>query len=349
MNIVVTGCTGFIGSNVSRLLVEAGHSVRGVDSVEANDSELARWRLRPLSGGPGFTSHAVDILDPKSLRGVFQEYSPDQRDTAVVHLAAKAGVRASVDDPRSCYETNVFGTLNLLELCREFGVGRFILASTSNVYGHHGDGPVSETSPIDRPLSPYAASKNAAEALLHSYHYLHGIDAVVLRYFTVYGPAGRPDMSVFRFIRAIVEGESVTVYGDGTQRRDFTYVDDIARGTVASLGIQGYQTINLGNDRPVSVNDLIRIIEEVVGRPSHVQHQERHEADPLLTWADIGHARAILGWSPGIPIEEGIHRTVEWYLENRAWARDLMLSARKTGYEGNATATWSRPVCQECG
>ena len=324
MNIVVTGCTGFIGSNVSRLLVEAGHSVRGVDSVEANDSELARWRLRPLSGGPGFTSHVVNILDPEGLRKVFRGEDLCETVAAVIHLAAKAGVRASIEDPRSYYETNVLGTLNLLELCREFGVSRFIMASTSSVYGHHGDGPESETSQINRPLSPYAASKAAAEALLHSYHYLHDIDAVVLRYFTVYGPAGRPDMSVFRFIRAIVEGEPVTVYGDGTQRRDFTYVEDIARGTVASLGIQGYQTINLGNDRPVSVNDLIRIIEEVVGRPSHVQHQERHEADPLLTWADIGRARTILGWSPSTPIEEGIRRTVEWYLENRAWARDLM-------------------------
>ena len=175
----------------------------------------------------------------------------------------------------------------------------------------------------NRPLSPYAASKSAAETLLHSYHHLHGMDAVVLRYFTVYGPAGRPDMSVFRFIRAIVEGESVTVFGDGTQRRDFTYVDDIARGTVAALGLKSFQTINLGNDRPVSVNDLIGIIESAVGRHALVQFQKRHDADPALTWADIGRAKRLLGWVPAVTIEDGVRRTVAWYMENREWAGDL--------------------------
>ena len=228
-----------------------------------------------------------------------------------------------MEDPRAYYETNVLGTLNLLELCREFGVLRFILASTSSVYGSQGDGSVSEDALSNRPLSPYAASKSAAEALLHSYHHLHGMDAVVLRYFTVYGPAGRPDMSVFRFIRAIVEGESVTVFGDGTQRRDFTYVDDIARGTVEALGLKGFQTVNLGNDRPVSVNDLIGIIESAVGRSALVQFQERHDADPPLTWADIGRAQRLLGWVPAVTIEDGVRRTVAWYMENREWAGDL--------------------------
>ena len=183
---------------------------------------------------------------------------------------------------------------------------------------------MSEDALSDRPLSPYAAPKSAAEAMLHSYHHLHGMDAVVLRYFTVYGPAGRTDMSVFRFIRSIVEGEPVTVYGDGTQRRDFTYVDDIALGTVAALGLKGYQTINLGNDRPVSVNGLIGTIESASGRSTLVQYQERHEADPSLTWADIGLAQRLLGWTPEVGIEEGIRRTVTWYMENRDWAKNLV-------------------------
>ena len=324
MNILVTGCAGFIGSTVARLLADSGHSVIGVDSIEPDTSPLARWRLQGLLGNPMFTFRTASVLDREGLRLGFQGNRAGGSVTAVIHLAARAGVRASVEDPRSCYETNLLGTLSLLEMCREFGVSRFILASTSSVYGDHGEGRVSEDAPCNRPLSPYAASKSAAETLLHSYSHLHGMDAVVLRYFTVYGPAGRPDMSVFRFIRAIAEGEPVTVYGDGTQQRDFTYVDDVARGTIAAMGLKGYQTINLGDDRPVSVNDLIRTIEDTIGRSAQVQHQERHDADPLLTWADIGRARKLLGWVPQVPIEEGIHRTVAWYLENRAWAKDLV-------------------------
>ena len=323
MNILVTGCAGFIGSNVSRLLVGSGYQVTGVDHVGLSDSSLVRWRLRDLQGNPRFTLHRIDIQDGERLRLLFQDSIASSPISAVVHLAARAGVRASVDNPRSFYEANVLGTLNLLELCREFGVSRFILASTSSVYGAQGTGPISEDAPSGRPLSPYAASKSATESLLHSYHHLHGMDAVVLRYFTVYGPAGRPDMSVFRFIRAIVEGEPVTVYGDGTQRRDFTYVDDVARGTVAALGLRRFRTINLGYDWPVSVNELIGIIESLVARSALFQYQQRHDADPSLTWADIGRAQRLLGWTPEVPIEEGIRRTVAWYLENREWARNL--------------------------
>ena len=172
-------------------------------------------------------------------------------------------------------------------------------------------------------MSPYAASKIAAETLLHSYHHLHGIDATVLRYFTVYGPAGRPDMSVFRFIRSVAEDEPITVYGDGTQQRDFTYVDDIATGTAAALEIAGYDTINLGSDRPIVLNDLIATIEDTLGRRARIEYERRHPADPSLTWANIGRARERLGWSPEVGIEEGIRRCVNWYMENRDWARHI--------------------------
>ena len=324
MSILVTGCGGFIGSYVSRLLVQSGHCVTGLDSVHPGASPLVRGRLRDIAGKSGFAYHMADIRDHESIRGAFLDRFTGSSISAVVHLAAKAGVRASVEDPRSCYETNVIGTLNLLELCRQFHVRQFILASTSSVYGIQGGGPISEDDMSNRPLSPYAASKSAAETLLHSYHHLHGMDAVVLRYFTVYGPGGRPDMSVFRFIRAIAEGDPVTVYGDGTQRRDFTYVDDISQGTVAARGLRGFQTINLGNDRPVSVNELIGIIEGAVGRSALVQYQDRHEADPSLTWADIGRAQRLLGWVPEVGIEEGIRRTVAWYMKNREWAKNLV-------------------------
>ena len=182
---------------------------------------------------------------------------------------------------------------------------------------------MSEDADSSRPLSPYAASKKAAETLLHSYHHLHGIDAVALRYFTVYGPAGRPDMSVFKFIRSIAEDEPITVYGDGAQQRDFTYVDDVARGTVAALGVTGYETINLGYGSPVVLNDVIGLIEEAVGKPAIIEYQERHPADPLMTWADTSRARQVLGWTPTVGIEEGILRTVEWYMANRDRARLL--------------------------
>lgn len=324
MNVLVTGCAGFIGSNVARELLNLGHSVQGVDNfTDSNLLRLQQWRLNDLVQNPRFTLNRIDIVDEESLRPMLLDTGPPGPVEAVVNLAARAGVRESVENPRAYYQVNLMGTLNLLDLCREFGARRFILASTSSVYGAQTDGPVAEDAPAGRPLSPYAASKIAAETLLHSYHQLHGIDAAVLRFFTVYGPAGRLDMAVFRFIRAIAEGEAITVYGDGNQQRDFTYVDDVARGVAAALTLKGYEIINLGNDRPVALNSVIHLIEEETGRPARIRYQERHPADPLVTWADIGHARELLGWSPVIGIEEGIRRTVAWYQENREWARDL--------------------------
>ena len=324
MRILQTGCAGFIGAHVVSLLLESGHEVVGVDVLQGSHaSRLHEWRLGNFAGRSGFTFHPVDIRDFGALRRVFTDRGGPGRFDAVINLAALAGVRHSVEDPRAYYEVNVLGTLNLLELCREFGVGKFILASTSSVYGTGIDGPVSEDADSSRPLSPYAASKMAAEALLHTYHYLHGLDATVLRYFTVYGPAGRPDMSVFRFIRAIAEDEPITVYGDGTQQRDFTFVDDTALGTVAALGITGYETVNLGYGSPVALNDVIRLISEKVGKTAIIEYLERHPADPFMTWADVSRAKDVLGWTPVVGIEEGIRRTVEWYMANREWARLL--------------------------
>ena len=324
MTILVTGCAGFIGSKVASLLLNDCVTMWGVDGLaESHTSALREWRLTRLLRHPRFNFQRMDITDIRPLKTLFREVQAHDPVSAVFNLAALAGVRGSVEAPHQYYQVNVLGTLNLLEMCREFGVRKFILASTSSVYGEEVSGPVSEDSPTDRPLSPYAASKKAAETLLYSYHHLHGMDAVALRYFTVYGPAGRPDMSVFRFIRKITEGEPITVYGDGTQRRDFTYVDDIARGTVAALSTSGYKTINLGYGNPAALNDVIRIIEEATGQSATIQHHERHQADPMVTWADIGLARDLLGWSPSIGVEDGIRRAVDWYMENRDWARTL--------------------------
>ena len=324
MSILLTGCAGFIGSKVSSLLLDEGHAVAGVDNLARfANIRLMEWRLSSLNQRRDFNFQHLDILDTDSLRTLFKSNEQGDPVTAVVSLGALAGVRASVENPRDCYEVNVFGTLNLLELCREFDVDTFVLASTSSVYGAEIDGPVCEDAASDRPLSPYAASKKAAETLLYSYHHLHGINAAVLRYFTVYGPAGRPDMSIFKFIRGIAEGEAITLYGDGTQQRDFTYVDDIAHGTAAALAVSGYEAINLGNGNPVAVNDIIRMIENHVGRQAHILREERHPADPMMTWADISRAQSLLGWAPAVGIEEGIRRTVDWYMEHRDWAKAL--------------------------
>jgi len=244
------------------------------------------------------------------------------------------------------YETNVTGTLNLLELCKEFAVKKFVLASTSSLYGQPNqrtelskrgernklnepkklaklnklNKPFSESDSTDGPLSPYAASKKAAEALCYTYHYLHGIDMTVLRYFTVYGPAGRPDMSLFRFVQWISEGHEVTVFGDGKQSRDFTYVDDIARGTIAGLRPLGFEVINLGSDKPIVLNDAIQLVEKLVNQKAKVHSVPRHPADVLATWANISKAKKLLKWKPYTSFEDGLKNLVSWYQQNQSWA-----------------------------
>jgi len=197
------------------------------------------------------------------------------------------------------------------------------LSSTSSLYGANNPRPFREDANTDGPLSPYAASKKAAEALCYTYHYLYDIDVTVLRYFTVYGPAGRPDMSLFRFVQWIHEGRPVIVYGDGQQERDFTYVYDIARGTIAALGPLGYEVINLGSDEPIVLNDAIRLVEELVGKKAAIEYRPRHPADVLATWADISKAEELLNWRPQLSFEQGVAGLVAWYQENRGWARDV--------------------------
>lgn len=323
---LITGCAGFIGAKVTEFLLRDGHAVVGVDNLnKAYDPRLKHWRLNQIKDHPNFTFHRLDICDRESLHALFETTAVGGPKSAVVNLAARAGIRQSVENPWDYLETNVTGTLNLLELCREFGVKKFVLASTSSLYGAHNPRPFREDANTDGPLSPYAASKKAAEALCYTYYYLHGIDVTVLRYFTVYGPAGRPDMSLFRFVQWISERQPVIVYGDGTQERDFTHVDDIAQGTIAALRPMGYEVINLGSDQPVVLMDAMRLVEDLLGKKAQVKHRPPHPADVKATWADIAKAEGFLGWRPQIRFEEGVETAVKWYLENREWAREIRL------------------------
>lgn len=322
MRYLVTGCAGFIASEVTRQLIEAGHEVVGIDDLnDAYDPRLKAWRLARLRALPRFEFHQTDIRDREAMSRIFHE----GRIEKVVNLAARAGVRQSITDPWVYLATNGEGTLNVLDLCRRHDVDTMLLASTSSLYGSSDERPFRESLSTDRPLSPYAASKKAAEAMAASYAHLYGMSTPVMRYFTVYGPAGRPDMSVFRFVRLIAEEEPIVVYGDGKQERDFTFVEDIARGTIAGLGVKGHEIINLGGDKPVALDALIGLIEKQVGNAARIDRRPDHPADVRATWADISKARRVLGWEPHVTLEEGVRRTVEWYLANRAWAKTLQL------------------------
>jgi len=320
VRVLLTGCAGFIGSKVTEQLLAGGHTVVGVDNLNrAYDPRLKAWRLEQLADRPGFVFHHSDIADRQALDALTHGAGLD----AVVNLAARAGVRQSVEDPWAYEQTNVGGTLNLLEFCRARSIRKFLLASTSSLYGVENPRPFREDADTSRPLSPYGASKKAAEVLAYTYHYLYGIDVTVVRYFTVYGPAGRPDMSIFRFVQWISEGRPVTVYGEGTEERDYTYVDDIALGTVAGLRPLGYEVINLGSDDPIQVNEAIRLIEDLVGRKAHRVSADRHPADIPATWADVGKAARLLDWRPQTAFGDGVARAVEWYRANRSWAKDI--------------------------
>ena len=320
---LVTGAAGFIASRVVDLLLREDHQVIGLDNLnDAYDLRLKQWRLNQLKGRPGWSFYEIDICDRQAL-GAVLDREPEVE--AVINLAARAGVRPSVENPWIYFETNCTGTLNLLDECVRRGIEKLVQASTSSVYGDSSAQPFHEELSSDRVLSPYAASKKAAEVLCHSYHHLYGIDISVLRYFTVYGPAGRPDMSLFRFVRWISEGEPVRVFGDGRQSRDFTYVGDIARGTQAALKRVGWEIINLGSDHPIDLLSVIRLVENAVGKEATLQHEPRHSSDVLRTWADISKARDTLGWRPRTSIDQGIRELVEWYQVNRDWARLLQL------------------------
>ncbi|NLG96675.1 MAG: NAD-dependent epimerase/dehydratase family protein [Chloroflexi bacterium] len=319
---LVTGAAGFIAARVCEMLLDEGHSVVGVDNLnDAYDVRLKEYRLGKLQQCPNFTFAKQDIADRAAVEALFAADGPYD---AVFNLAARAGVRASVENPWVFLETNATGTLNLLEACRQHNISKFILASTSSIYGADAPQPTPETADSSSPLQPYAASKKAAEVMCHSYHFLYGLDVTIFRYFTVYGPAGRPDMVMFRFTQWIREGRPVLMNGDGTQSRGFTYVDDIARGTIAGLKPLGYEIINLGGHEPITMNEMVERLEELIGRKANVEHRQFHKADMLSNLADVSKARRLLGWEPQVNLMEGMSRLVQWYQSERDWASQVI-------------------------
>lgn len=321
MKYLVTGVAGFIASKTAELLLKSGHEVIGIDNLnDYYDVRLKEFRLEQLKVFSKFQFHRIDIENKTQLRNLFRENTFD----AVINLAARAGVRYSMENPDVYMTTNAMGTLNLLDLMKDYGVKKFVLASTSSLYAGQ-KMPFSETLPVNTPISPYAASKKAAEVMAYSYHHLYGIDVSIVRYFTVYGPAGRPDMSIFRFIKWIKEEQPIELFGDGTQSRDFTFVDDIALGTIAAIKDVGYEIINLGGGQnPISLQSIISILERLIGKKAIINNQAFHKADIKETWADITKASKILGWQPRVSIEEGLEKTVNSYFNNELLSQIIL-------------------------
>lgn len=344
MSLCITGCAGFVGYWVVSLCLDAGIEVDGIDDLApTHDGALKEWRLKELVGRVGFRFHRLDILDRPAL----ERFAATSALTAsgadrspfdgVIHLAAASNVGRSIEDPRSTYQTNVLGTLSMLELCTQWSIKQFVLASSASVYGGRSlmesenraepikQRPSCESDPTDGMLSPYATSKKAAEDLCRLYHRIHGINAVVVRYFAPYGPAGRPDMSVFRFVRWMAEGEPVRVYGRGEQLRDFSFIGDLAQGTLAALNVVGFETINLGGGDPVSIHHVLDRLEKHLGTTSRRISVPPPPADIEVSWADITKAQALLNWSPQTSLDEGLRQTVAWYMSHREWLRKLPL------------------------
>lgn len=313
--VLVTGGAGFIGSHLVEGLLRRGLQVVCLDNFdpfyprtrkEANLMEVAR--LGPLTTVEG------DIRDRETVQALFREHEP----WAVFHLAAKAGVRPSLIAPADYLTVNVQGTLNLLEAAAQSKVKKFVFASSSSVYGAANDLPFSEDQDVTRPVSPYAASKISAETYCHCFHHLYRLPVIILRFFTVYGPRQRPDLAINKFVRLMLAGESIPVFGDGSSSRDYTYVGDIVRGVLAALDAnRSFDVINLGNSGPVTLQGLISALEETLGRRARIERLADQPGDVPHTYASIAKARELLGWQPEVSLADGLRQFVDWYLKNR--------------------------------
>lgn len=321
MTILVTGAAGFIGANTCQALVERGEAVVGLDNYnDYYDPQIKRDRVAALC--PGVDIRALDLTDREGLAALFDEVQP----TAVIHLAAQAGVRYSLQNPHAYVDSNLAGFVNMLELCRHRGVQHLVYASSSSVYGDSATPPFSEDQRIDRPRSLYAATKAANELMAYTYAQLYGLRATGLRFFTVYGPWGRPDMAPLLFSRAVLAGRPIEVFNEGKMQRDFTHVSDIVSGILGALAHPSsedvpHRVFNLGNHTPIELEQFIGIIETAAGRPAHKVYKPMQPGDMVRTMADTRRARDAFGYEPATPIERGLPPVVDWcrdYFGDRA-------------------------------
>ena len=308
-SILVTGGAGFIGSHVCEALLNRGDSVICIDNLDPYYSpSIKEKNLEVCKKSSNFSFVKLDLLDKESLDEFFDKNPVDK----VIHLAAKAGVRPSIKDPAGFAKVNILGTINLLEAVKERKLANFLFASSSSVYGDSSL-PFSEDSKVDSPISPYAATKKAGELLCASYHNLYHIPITCLRFFTVYGPRGRPDMAPFKFTKAILEGRQIELYGYGSSRRDYTYITDIVSGLLSALDKNlDFEIINLGESHTVELKEFIKVIEKALGKKAKVNHVQSQPGDVKATYADISKAKALLGYDPKIRIDEGMRLFAEW-------------------------------------
>jgi len=314
MIILLTGGAGFIGSNLGDMLLAQGHFVICVDNFDDfYATSIKRMNIRAAVSSPDYLLVEGDIRDQNLLENIFKKHKPD----IVIHLAARAGVRPSLLNPGLYYDVNLNGTLSVLEAMRKHKVKKMIMASSSSVYGNNLKTPFSELDNVDYPISPYAASKKAAELLCHTYSYLYGFDIFCMRLFTVYGPRQRPEMAIHQFVRKIVKGETIQLYGDGSSQRDYTYVEDIIQGLLAATDkLKGFEIINLGESQTISLIDLIKSIETILEKKAIIEWKPNQAGDVDITYADISKAQKILNYKPEYSVQKGLLGFVEWFKNN---------------------------------
>ncbi|MDD3520867.1 MAG: GDP-mannose 4,6-dehydratase [Actinomycetota bacterium] len=314
MNILITGGAGFIGSNLTDRLLENGSRILCLDNFnDFYNPHIKENNIRHHLENKNFTLIKGDILDRNLLLDIFSRNNID----IVIHLAAMAGVRPSIENPLLYEKVNIEGTINLLECMKTHKARKMLFASSSSVYGGNKKVPFSETDSVDRPISPYAATKKACELLCYNYHHLYSFDIFCLRFFTVYGPRQRPEMAIHKFTRQIYSGQNITVFGDGSSSRDYTYIDDIVNGLLNCIDrVNSYEIINLGNSNPTKLIELVKLIQNISGRKSGITKEEMKPGDVFTTFADIKKAKKIIAFKPETSIEDGLQKFISWYEEN---------------------------------
>lgn len=315
MNILITGIAGFIGSSLGERLISDGHSIIGIDNFDSFYPKTIKQRnLINLNSNTEFTFYDADVRNKPLINKIFNDHKID----LVVHLAAKAGVRPSIENPGEYYDVNLNGTLSILQCMKESFVSKLVFASSSSVYGSNIKVPFSETDSVDNPISPYAATKKSGELLCHVYSHLYGFDITCLRFFTVFGPRQRPDLAIHKFTHLIDNNKPIPVFGDGSTARDYTYIDDITEGIVCAIqNLKGYNIYNLGESKVIKLSELIQIIENALGKKARIDNHPLQPGDVMITYADITKAQSEIGYNPKFDIRIGIEKFVNWYIDNK--------------------------------